>query len=270
MITPFEARERIRFLDESVQNRTWLHGLNPFAPLIVTLVFIACMVSFDRYALSALIPFAFYPLFSVIVAEIPMKVLITWLTASLPLLIGLGLLNPFLDPATFLFLGIIPVSAGWLSFLSLLGKGVFSISASLCLISVTGLPRLSLALKRLGLPEVLILQLILMGRYITLLLEEGISILSAWRLRSQGQKGLPPAIWGPLMGQWLMRTLDRSHLIFQAMKLRGFSGEYPQPPLSRLNQQDWKYICLWILYFLINRVVNLPQLIGHLLTGGLS
>ncbi len=270
MITPAEAQSRIRFLDESAQNNTVLHGLNPFVTLMVTLLFIFSVVSFDKYAFSALLPFALFPLYTTLVGEIPLKVLGVWLKASLPLLIGLGLLNPFLDTRQILILPHVSISAGWVSYLSLLAKGGLTITASLGLIAVTGLPRLGLALRRLGFPRIMVLQLLLMGRYTTLLLEEGNRILEAWQLRAPGQKGLPPSVWGPLMGQWLMRSLDRSHRIYQAMKLRGFSGEYPQPPLPSLTPRDWGHLLFWTTYFLINRAVNLPQLLGHLLTGGLS
>lgn len=270
MITPTEARDRIRFLEESAQKKTFFHELNPFAALAVTLFFTLCVISLGKYSLSALLPFALFPLYTAFMGELPANVLLLWLKASLPLLLGLGIVNPFLDKETFLFLGFFSVSAGWISFLTLLIKGLLTVSAALCLVAFTGLPRLSFALRRMGFPKVMVLQLLLMGRYTTLLLEEGSRILSAWRLRSNGQRGLLPDVWGPLMGQWLMRTLDRSRRIYQAMKLRGFSGEYPQPPIMPLSRKDLAYMFFWISYFLINRGVNLPQLIGHLLTGGLS
>lgn len=270
MITPAQARDRIRFLEESAQKSTPLHRLNPFASLAVTLLFIACAISLDKYALSALLPLALFPLYMTLIGEIPLQVLGLWLKATLPLLLGLGLLNPALDPHRIQLFSNITVSAGWLSYLCLLGKGLLTTTAVLALIATTGLPRLGLALRRLGMPEILVLQLLLMSRYITLLLEEGHRILSAWQLRAPGQKGLAPTSWGPLMGQWLLRTLDRSHRIYQAMKLRGFSGVYPAPPLPPFARQDWRFLLFWTAYLLLNRAVNLPQLFGKLLIGGLS
>lgn len=270
MISPAEARDRIRFLDESAQKKTVLHGLNPFVTVTVTLIFIFCVISLGKYAFSALLPFALFPLYMILVGEIPFKVLSLWLKGALPLLIGLGLLNPFLDSRQFLLFSNFTISAGWISYMSLLLKGILTTSAALSLIATTGLPRLGLALRRLGFPEIMVLQLMLMGRYITLMLEEGSRILAAWHLRAPGQKGLPPAVWGPLMGQWLMRTLDRSHRIYQAMKLRGFTGEYPLAPLKPLNLTDWSFLLCWTAYLIINRTVNLPLWLGHLLTGGLS
>ncbi len=237
--------------------------------MTVTLVFIFCVISLDKYAFSALLPFALYPLYMTLVGEIPINVLGLWLKAALPLLIGLGLLNPFLDTREILLFSDFTVSAGWISYLSLLIKGILTTTAALSLIATTGLPRLGLAMRRLGFPEMLVLQLMLMGRYITLLLEEGSRILAAWHLRAPGQKGLSPTVWGPLMGQWLMRTLDRSHRIYQAMKLRGFTGQYPLAPLGSLTSRDWWFLLCWTVYFLINRAVNLPLWLGHLLTGGI-
>lgn len=270
MMSPAEARNRIRFLDESAQKKTVLHQLNPFVSLIVTLVFILSVISLEKYALSALLPLALFPLYMILTGEIPLNVLMLWLKAAMPLLIGLGMLNPFMDSRQFMLFSQFPVSAGWISAASLILKGLLTTTAALALIATTGLPRIGLALRRLGFPEILVLQLMLMGRYITLLLEEGSRILNAWHLRAPGQKGLSPKVWGPLMGQWLMRTLDRSHRIYQAMKLRGFSGEYPLPPLLPLNRRDFTFLSFWITYILINRAVNLPQWLGQLLVGGLT
>lgn len=269
MMSPAEARNRIRFLDESAYGRTPLHRLNPFISLGVTLTFIAVVISLPKYALSALLPLALFPLYTVSAGNIPVRSLLLWLRAVLPLLLGLGLLNPFLDPDRLILWSQFSISAGWLSYLSLILKGMLTTTAALALIATTGLPRLALALRRVGIPQVLVLQLVLMGRYIALLLEEGSRIYSAWQLRAPGLRGLPPQVWGPLMGQWLMRTLDRAQRIYQAMKLRGFDGAYPAAPLLPLTRADFTYFFFWTAYLLLNRAVNMPQWLGRLLTGGL-
>lgn len=268
MISPAEARDRIRYLEEASRSSSALHRLHPLALLGVTLTFLIAVVSTERNALSGLLPLAVYPLCMLIVGGISGRALGFWLLPTLPLLIGLGFLNPLLDPRPLQVLPGMAIASGWLSFLSLLVKGLLTVTATLALIAITGFHRLSPALRRLGLPDILVLQLVLMGRYITLLLEEGHSILSAWQLRAPDQKGLSPTVWGPLMGQWLMRTLDRSHRIYQAMLLRGFDGSFPQPPLGAMASRDWRFLLLWAAYIVLCRAVNLPQAIGRLILGG--
>lgn len=266
---PAEALDRIRFLDEAACKDTALSRRSPGVLLALTLLFILCVVSFPKYTLSGLVPLALYPLYALSAAEIPGPVVRLWLKAGYPLLLGLGILNPLLDPARVALPFQLSVSAGWLSLFSLLLKGTLTLTAGLALIGATGLPRLTGTLRRLGVPEPITLQLLLMGRYLSLLLEEGTRITSAWQLRSAGRKGLTPEVWGPLMGQWLLRSLDRSHRIYQAMKLRGFDGDFHEAAPAPVSGRDWRFLAFWASYFIINRLFNLSQLLGMLLTGGL-
>jgi len=267
---PGDATSRLRLLDELAQSDTVLGRRSPYALLALTLLFILTVISFPVYTVSALLPLLLYPLYALNAAEVPGLLVRQWLKGVMPLLLGLGVLNPFIDDAPVMLAGGFSLAAGWLSFLSLLLKGGLTITAGLCLVAACGLPRLALALRRFGVPELLVLQLLLMSRYLSLLLEEGSRIHAAWRLRSAGTGGLSPTVWGPLMGQWLLRSLDRSRRIYQAMRLRGFSGAYPLPPLTPMGTADWRFLILWSLFFLTVRLINLPQFLGLLLTGGLS
>ncbi len=267
---PGEAASRLRLLEELAQGHSPLSRRSPYALLPVTLLFILTVISFPTHAVSALLPLLLYPLYALHAAEVPGALIRQWLKAAMPLLLGLGVLNPFIDTAPVVLAGGFALAAGWLSFLSLLLKGGLTVTAGLCLVAAAGLPRLALALRRLGMPELIVLQLLLMSRYLSLLLEEGARIGAAWRLRSAGTGGLSPKVWGPLMGQWLLRSLDRSRRIYQAMRLRGFSGAYPLPAPPPMNAADWRFLLLWSLYFLTVRLINLPQLLGLLFTGGLA
>ena len=65
-----------------------------------------------------------------------------------------------------------PVSGGWLSFLSILIKFVLTVSTAFLLIAVTSFPGICEALERLKLPKVFVIQLLFLYRYLFVLLEE--------------------------------------------------------------------------------------------------
>ena len=84
------------------------------------------------------------------------------------------------------------------------------------------------ALHRLKIPEILIHQLLFTIRYVKVLREEMDRIRNAMKIR-----GFSPALnehtfrsYGYLMGMMLVKSFERSERIYQAMKCRGFSGNF--------------------------------------------
>lgn len=61
-------------------------------------------------------------------------------------------------------------------------------------------------------------------RYISVLLAETQRVVQAYELRAPGQKGIHFKVWGSLMGQMLLRSMDRAEVIYESMCLRGFVG----------------------------------------------
>ena len=56
-------------LEELAKKRTSVHALHPAAKLIVTLVFIVCVVSSGRYDVAGLTVYFFYPLVLIALGE---------------------------------------------------------------------------------------------------------------------------------------------------------------------------------------------------------
>ena len=71
------------------------------------------------------------------------------------------------------------VSRGWVSFVSIILRGLLSVQALLLLVYVAGFNRMCEALRRPGMPRVLVTQLLMVYRYLTVLLQEGDLIVVA-------------------------------------------------------------------------------------------
>jgi cobalt/nickel transport system permease protein len=63
----------------------------------------------------------------------------------------------------------ISLSAGWISFLSILLKFALTVSAALLLIATTSFPGVCHALRRLGFPALFVSQLLFLYRYVFVL-----------------------------------------------------------------------------------------------------
>ncbi len=119
----------------------------------------------------------------------------------------------------------------------------------------------------LRVPRIFVLQLLLTYRYISVLMEEVARSLRAYSLRAPEQKGIHRSAWGSLAGQLILRTFDRAQRIYEAMCLRGFTGEYHTGGFGRIRVWDLAYLTGWLLFFATARIYNIPMLIGSLITG---
>jgi cobalt/nickel transport system permease protein len=94
-----------RRLDLLATGDSSLHRLDPRAKVIVTLVFIICAMSFDRYAVASLIPFAVFPIAVIAAARLPIAFLAQKLALVLPVALLIALPNPWFDREVLLRLG---------------------------------------------------------------------------------------------------------------------------------------------------------------------
>ncbi len=258
---------KIRFLDEISQKNTFIHKLHPLAKLVVSIFYIIMTVSYGKYEILSMIPLLIYLAVVFNAGDIPLKPILKRSLVVLPIVIGLGIFNPILDNKQIYIFSNISINRGWISYLSLIIKSFLSVICALLLISTTSMDKLSKALQKLHMPEIIIMQLLFTYRYIYVLLEEFANIWTAYSLRAPNQNGIHYKSWGPLLGQVLIRTYDRADRIYAAMKLRGYNGEYNSFEDDKLILKDYIYLIFWIVFILIVKFYNIPVLLGSLFTG---
>ena len=256
----------IRLLEDLSKKKTFIHSVHPLIKLLTTIAYLTAVVSFGRYEVTSLLPFVFYPVLVFALAELPLAPIIKRVLMVEPFIIGIGILNPIFDQHV-VMLGGLAASRGWITFLSILIKGSLTVTASMLLIATTGIEKLAAALRLLRAPKIFVLQLLLTYRYIAILMEEVLRIVRAYSLRAPGQKGIQWKVWGSLVGQLILRTFDRAQRIYEAMSLRGFSGEYNTGGDIKVSLKDIAYLLGWVLFFVIARLVNIPMTIELLLSG---
>lgn len=267
MVNMAEALHNIRLLDELGDLNTPIHKIHPLAKLIVTLVYLITVISFQKYEISSMLPLIFFPMLMISLSGIPTLPILKRVLIVLPLIIGIGIFNPILDQKPAFLFGYITLTYGWISFISILIKCLLTVIASLILISTTGMTNLGIALRILKVPKLIVLQLLLTYRYINVLMEEVILTTTAYSLRAPRAKGILFKNWGSLMGQLLLRTIERGQNIYIAMCSRGFIGEYHAGNIPKFGCKDFVFLMIWVLFFLLVRYVNIAKLLGTIFTG---
>lgn len=267
MAKVIESLYNIRILEELSEKRTAIHNIHPLAKVLTTFIFLIVTVSFEKYEVSTLLPLIFYPVVIMNLADIPLKPIFKRLAAVSPFIIIIGIFNPLFNSKSLVVLPWLTVSAGWVSFISILLKGLLTVMGAFILIATTGMTKIAYALTIIRIPKVFILQLILTYRYISVLAEEVARTLCAYSLRSPFTKGVRFREWGSLTGQLIIRTLDRAKRIYNSMCCRGFTGEYSTGNVKKMKLSDIAYLAGWSIYFLIIRYVDVPAIIGLLITG---
>ena len=260
------ALYEIHYMDVLSARDQWVNRIHPLVKFILTIIYITVVVSFNKYDVVGLLGMVIYPLAVFILSELSFTESIKRLRLILPLVCLVGILNPLFD-RNVIEIGTVQFSAGWISMITLIVKGVLSVLASYLLIATTSIEKLCYALRMLHVPKVLVTQFMLTYRYITVLLEEVNRTTQAYSLRAPKQKGIHFKVWGSLAGQLLLRSMDRANAVYESMLLRGYQGEYQHMKEGTVFRwQDTVYFLVWIGIIVVFRVYPVFLVLGGLFT----
>ncbi|MDD7388847.1 MAG: cobalt ECF transporter T component CbiQ, partial [Lachnospiraceae bacterium] len=243
----------IHHMDTIASRDQWVNRIHPLVKFVLTVVYIAVVVSFSKYDLIGLMGMVVYPLAGFILADLSFMDSLKRLRIVLPLVCLIGIWNPFFDQVP-LQIGGITVNGGVISMFTLILKGIFTVLAAYLLIATTTIEKICYALHLLHVPGILITQFLLTYRYVTVLLKEVNRITQAYSLRAPNQKGIHYKVWGSLTGQVLLRSMDRANAVYESMMLRGYDGSFAYMGKDiRISVSDVIYLLLWLAVFVIFR-----------------
>lgn len=252
----------IHSLEEMAEANTIIHKLHPMVKLVTTFLYIVLVVSFNPYDVTGLVVFLFYPVILMALAEIPYKPLLTRLLVALPFSFFAGISNIFYNQNVAFMIRNIPITFGVISFFSIMIKTVFTVMAVLILIATTSLPQISYQLLVIKVPKIIVEQIMLTYRYISVLLEQVANMYTAYMLRAPGAKGIKMRDMGIFVGQLLLKSFDRAENIYFAMKCRGYDGRYLYAKPESIKKTDWIFMLGTCFILIVLRFFNLSQFIG--------
>ncbi len=202
--------------------------VDPRANIIVSLLDLCMMLSVPMGRVSTLIWFALYPIVSSAWLGVRFGRVFLNSLYVLPVVVLIGIFNPILDHMAAFKVGGLTVSVGWLTFTSVIIRGLLAMQCILILISSCGFIGICRGLRQMHVPAFLTDQLQFVYRYISVLLLEALSMRRAREARGFGRKSFPLKLWGVMIGQLFLRAIDRSERINRAMMARGFDGTLPR------------------------------------------
>lgn len=225
-------------IEQKVRGDEYLRRIDTRAQLLVLLIFLFSMLSLPTGHWQRMTFFLVFPL-------------------TLCLQAKLGYFSMFLRSLVVLpFVGLIGIFNPWPNFLGILIRGIASVQAVLVFIQIVGFHNLCRAMQRLGVPSLMVAQLLFVYRYLFVLLQEALSMERARQSRSYGRTTYPLRQWGTFTGQLLLRTLNRSERLHLAMLSRGFNGMIPQEEHSPWRFSDTLYLLVWSTLFLLLRFIT--------------
>lgn len=251
-------------LDLLSHRDTAVHRLDPRAKVVATLAFVVVVVSFPKYEVLSLLPFFLFPILIGALGDIPGLFIAKKVAAVSPFAVFVGIFNPVFDSSTVAIAPGVSISAGWVSFASILVKFALTISAALLLIATTSFPGICRGLRRLGLPALFVSQLLFLYRYLFVLMEEAMRVVRARDMRSFGSRGTGMRVLVRIVGTLFLRTVERADRIYGAMLARGFRGEIPSMRREAMRAADAFFLLAAFSYFALCRFVPVPQVIGRL------
>lgn len=260
-----QAWSEILAMDELASADSPVHRLHPLAKLFSVILYIFTVVSFPKYALSGLFVMVLYPVVLYRLSGIPVSACFYKLRYVLPLVMAVGIANPFLDKLPMMKLGGTVISRGTISMLTLMLKGIFSLMASFLLVATTKVDALCASLRKLHVPEVIVTLFLLTYRYISVLVEQVAIMSDAYALRAPGQKGIHISAWGSFLGQLLLRSMDRAHELYQSMLQRGFTGSFSYTDAGTFSGKDAAFLLISGALLLCARFLNLAALLGGMI-----
>jgi len=249
--------QEIYSLEQLSGRKSAVHDRHPLVKLLSAFVYIVLVVSFGRHEFGRLIPFIFYPVVLMALSETPWSLVLRRVAIAIPFCLLAGISNIIFDRAIAFSVGGIAVSAGVVSFFSILFRTFLCVTAVLILVAVTPVSQLSNQLRRLRVPDLFVTLFEMVYRYIGVLLDEASTMYTAYMLRSTEHKGLHIRHMGSFVGQLLIRSYDRAERVYNAMKCRGYPGRDTRKIKAPLSGADYVYLAATTLPFILLRVFDI-------------
>ena len=235
--------------DRYLEGASAVHRLDPRVKVLVTLAFIVAVAllpdaAWVAYGAAALLIGA-----ATVAATLSPGLVVRRSLLGLPFLLA-AVTVLFTVPGRALWSGpwgLEVTDAGLMRFGSIVARSLLSVAAAVLLTATTRFPDVLHALRHLRVPAVLVGIIAFMYRYLFVLVEEVQRLIRARVARSArlpGTKGGGSLRWraegaGHMAGQLLLRSLDRSERVYQAMQSRGYRGELLTLAPHHMHRRDW-------------------------------
>lgn len=248
------------YIDKLSLQDSFLHRLDPRVKILVTLLFIIMVISVPRYEIFTLIPFMLIPAIFLLIADIPLRYVCRHVLYVSPFILSLAIFAPVFDRQPVGEWMGWTITGGWITCGNILFKFVLTVVMTLILVSTTRFNMLLKGLESLRIPQIMIIQLSFLYRYLFVLIEEVQRLKIArecrnfsdahWKRRLQAVTGMIALLF--------IRTLERAEAVYLAMVSRGFDGHIRTLTPLKIRVQDFIFT-ITVFCFLVLIRLYLPE-----------
>ena len=249
------------YLDKYADGDSFFHRLDSRAKFIAAVTFTVFVLLAGPRAIAVLFCFAIGPFAVLVWAGIPLPFVFRRIAAVCPFILVLALSCPIYDKTDAqIFLGpyILPVTVGWLRCLAIMGRFTVTMMTLFALVSTMRFADLLAGLERMKMPQILVVQLGMLYRYLFVIVDRIHHILlarGARRLRSLGFRR-ETAVAAAMTGALFIRSIETSQKIQIAMQGRGFCGKFHSIGKAQLSAADWLFAAAVIVYIALMQFVS--------------
>jgi cobalt/nickel transport system permease protein len=218
-------------IDKFAYRDSPIHRLDARVKLIVAVVYTVLVLILPRHGVSVLACYAVWPFAILAIGGIPYRFVLRHIATILPFVTVLALAMPLYD-RTPVDVAFGPfhwtTTTGWLRCGTIISKFIVTMTALIGLVSTTRFSDLLAAMERMGMPQILVIQLGFLYGYIFILVDRIHHMLRARasrRLRNLGPR-LELRIAGAMVGSLMLQSVDTAGMVGMAMEARGFDGEF--------------------------------------------
>jgi cobalt/nickel transport system permease protein len=252
------------FIDEYSHLNSVIHRLDPRTKLIASLAFIVAVVLTPASNWRVFGCYFCILVASLILSKLPPLYVLKRSLVIFPFVLMVAIFIPFFKEGEVagsynIWLWQISITYSGLFILAnVVVKSWLCILALILLSSTTRLDDLLKALKQLGMPQVMILILSFMYRYIFVLVDEVMRIQQARDSRNFGGSWLYHLkTIGHMVGTLFIRSYERGERIYAAMLARGFDGQVRTLHKLRFKQADVYFGAAFSLVLVLPYIIQL-------------
>ena len=219
-----------------------VHALDPRAKILAALAFVLAVVLSPPLPAAGLIGAVALLVAGALLARLPLGHVLGRSALVLPFAGTIALLAPLAAHGGSLnWAGLAGAYAngGWIVAYAVLSKAWLSAFTAVLLSATTPVPRLFKGLERLRVPDVMLMMLAFMYRYVGAMRDQVTSLRRALDSRAPSLTRLGRLrLYGNLAGNMFLRSYERGERVYAAMRSRGYDGGMPSAEELSLRPAD--------------------------------
>ncbi len=226
---------RHNFIDRYAALDSPLHLLEPRTKLIAFTALIVAVLCIPMSSGSLFIAYFFATAILMGISQVPLNYILGRILVILPFIVLASLAVPW---------------RGYQGLWVLFVRAILCLILLILLTNTTRFVELLRGLRKLGCPQILVMNLSFLYRYLFVLTEEAMRMKQARDCRRVGRAPFREEIklLSSMLGALLMRSFERAERMHSAMLSRGYAGDFPVVSPKRFSWHDLVFISVVVFF----------------------